>query len=465
MKEETHSLKCVYNGVQPYIKVTAYELSAVNCSADKMSGYYGEEAVLISDDPQPGYNFSNWSVTGTTLTGNNFKFDGDVTAKANYSAIKYNVTLQNDGHGTIAANKTTGNIGDTITLSNTANSHYGFSGYSVTGAALTGNAFNIGTSNVTAKAWFSALPAYNLTLQTDGNGQIYSDKNTGYSNDVVTLTNTPSAGYILNRYDITGATMTGSQFKFEDQDVTAKAIFTATGYTLTLQNDGHGTISANKVTGFAGDTVTLSTSYNTYYRFNNYSVTGGTINGNTFTFGNGNATAKANFKTNNFTATGKFESGSNVQITGKGSSKSTDVPEKYAIYGAHTGNVPTAWYNTSNRWKPSNVSGYSMTLNTKMTFSGKTIWQGYRGGMSFATGTTMIGTTASNTRTYYKNDQGSAIWNYNETVTTTAQNVNYGISGKLSITASYGQGDYGYATATYIAASSTGTWTATGIAP
>ena len=98
MKEETHSLKCVYKGVQPFIKVTAYELSAVNCSADKMSGYYGEEGVLISDDPAPGYNFKDWSVTGTTLTGNNFKFNGDVTAQANYSAIKYNVTLQNDGH-------------------------------------------------------------------------------------------------------------------------------------------------------------------------------------------------------------------------------------------------------------------------------------------------------------------------------------------------------------------------------
>ena len=240
MKEETHSLKCIYKGVQPYIKVTAYELSAVNCSADKMSGYYGEEGVLISDDPQPGYNFSNWSVTGTTLTGNNFKFNGDVTAKANYSAIKYNVTLQNDGHGSIGANKTTGNIGDTITLSNTANSHYGFSGYSITGANLTGNAFNIGTSNVTAKAWFSALPSY----------------------------------------------------------------------TLTLQNDGHGTLTANKVTGYAGDTVTLSPSYNTYYRFNNYSVTGGSVNGNTFTFGNGNATAKANFKVNNVTITGVWETDS-----------------------------------------------------------------------------------------------------------------------------------------------------------
>ena len=187
MKEETHSLKCVYKGVQPYVKVTAYELSAVNCSADKMSGYYGEEGVLISDDPAPGYNFKDWSVTGTTLTGNNFKFNGDVTAQANYSAIKYNVTLQNDGHGSIAASKTTGNIGDTITLSNTPNSHYGFSGYSITGSTLTGNAFKIGTSNVTAKGWFSALPSYTLTLQNDGHGTLTANKVTGYAGDTVTL--------------------------------------------------------------------------------------------------------------------------------------------------------------------------------------------------------------------------------------------------------------------------------------
>lgn len=67
MKVEKHSINVVYNGVAPYVKVTAYELSAVNCSADRMSGYYGQESTLISDDPPIGYawcGIKNYKVGG-----------------------------------------------------------------------------------------------------------------------------------------------------------------------------------------------------------------------------------------------------------------------------------------------------------------------------------------------------------------------------------------------------------------
>ena len=77
-------------------------------------------------------------------------------------------------------------------------------------------------------------------------------------------------------------------------------------YTLTLQNDGNGTLTATKLTGYAGDTVTLTPTYNTYYRFSGYENTGGSIVGNTFTFGEDNATAKAYFSGNLFSASGYF---------------------------------------------------------------------------------------------------------------------------------------------------------------
>lgn len=83
---------------------------------------------------------------------------------------------------------------------------------------------------------------------------------------------------------------------FEDKDI----------HTLTLQDDGHGTLEANKLTGREGDRIYLSPRYNDYYRFNNYSLTGGTINGDVFTFSDTDATAQANFKVNYFTARGNF---------------------------------------------------------------------------------------------------------------------------------------------------------------
>lgn len=191
----------------------------------KVSGFIGDTASL-SNTASAGYTFTGYTTTGAVLTGSNFTFTGsDITAHAGYSANVYNITLQNDGHGTIAANKTTGNIGDTITLSNTPATHYHFSGYTVTGATLTSNKFNLGAQNATAKGWFAQDPTYSVTVQNDGHGTITASPTTGYSNDLVTLSTTPARNYIFNNYSITGATLTGSQFKFGSQNVTAKANF------------------------------------------------------------------------------------------------------------------------------------------------------------------------------------------------------------------------------------------------
>lgn len=152
MIKEKHVLTNPYNhhALSRYIDV--YEVTTDGCSSSPMSGYKGTEATLV-DNPAWNEKFSSYSITGATLTGNNFVINNDVTAKANYETAK-NLTLQTDGHGSIAANRTSGFIGDQVTLSNTANSGYTFTGYSITGAILTGNKFNFIGNDVIAKANF-----------------------------------------------------------------------------------------------------------------------------------------------------------------------------------------------------------------------------------------------------------------------------------------------------------------------
>ena len=66
-------------------------------------------------------------------------------------------------------------------------------------------------------------------------------------------------------------------------------------YETTLQTDGNGTISASKLTGYAGDNVVLSATPNQYYAFDNYTLTGANITGDTYKFVNSDVTAQANF--------------------------------------------------------------------------------------------------------------------------------------------------------------------------
>lgn len=165
MKKEKHYVNKTYGGHKLSRYVDIYEVSTDRCHSVPESGYKGTEATLV-DDPAWNEKFSSYSITGATLTGNNFVINNDVTAQAIYETAK-NVTLQTDGHGTIASTKNSGFINDTATLSNTASSGYGFSGYSITGATLTGNNFKFTGSDITAKAWFSALPPPSAVLYSD----------------------------------------------------------------------------------------------------------------------------------------------------------------------------------------------------------------------------------------------------------------------------------------------------------
>lgn len=151
------------------------------------------------------------------------------------------------------------------------------------------------------------LDPHDLTLLSNGYGTLVSDKLSGYSGDVAHLTATPNAGYILSSYETTGASIQGNDLTFANEDCTARAIFRVAPYTLTLQTDGHGTMTASTISGYYGDTALITPIANTYYHFNKYGTpTKGSLNGNTYTFGNDNATLSASFSVNNFSASGRL---------------------------------------------------------------------------------------------------------------------------------------------------------------
>lgn len=228
-------------------------------------------------------------------------------------------------------------------------------------------------------------------------------------------------------------------------------------HTITLLTDGHGSIQSTSLTGRPGDVVTLSTEYSSYYRFDNYGLTGGgSLDGNTYTFGYEDATIQANFKPNAFTAKGLWEHGSNTTAYNKyGDTRTTAIPLHYAYLTAHTGDIPTSWYSTNNRWNPSNANDYNAFLNPKAKAQLKLE---YAGGTT-AYFCTRVGSTNTEGQTF--NSVGTHT--YDKSFTTTTQ-ANYAISGYLRMQGLY-NGNYWYAAGTAFADGYTGTWSATGIAP
>lgn len=373
------------------------------------------------------------------------------------------IPTTNEG-GTVSASKSSGYSGDTATLTAIpASEDWKCSAINITGSTLTGNDFMFENSNVTAQAEFEH--SKELTLVNNEHATLSADKMTGFSGDVVTVdTASIDEGWYFTGLNVTGAVATGNKFTFIGNDVRAEGLYTDAGYPITYETTVGGTCTGDTTIYIPGGTgITLQTAYNTYYRLSGYEVTGGTINGNVLT-PTGPCTARAVYKVNYFTASGGWEKGSDVKSpitygTTNGTVTSA-VPAKYATVSYKTSNTPTAWYATSNRWKVnSTVSAYSITLHPIMHF---TSYGSYGSAWaSQVTAQSLIGSTVTQSQSYSQPTGSHMNWKYNKTFTSTTTGVNYGISAKILGTVK----PKGNKVTVYVANDTTGTWTATGIAP
>jgi hypothetical protein len=368
--------------------------------------------------------------------------------------------------GTISANRNSGYEHDITTIIGVpAGDEWKCSAINITGAELTGNDFMFGNSNVSAQAEFEH--SRELTLENGDHGVLSADKMSGFSGDVVTVDATTDEGWYLSAIALTGAEATGFKFMFTGSDVTALGEYTDVGFPITYLSDEHVSLTGDTTIFIPGsEGITLDSGYDAYYRISGYDITNGSIIDGKLV-PTGPCTIKAVETPNYFTATGNFEKGSNVTCDAGTKYGSTtiysNVGQKYALHVGHTGDIPSSWYATSNRWSPSDASAYSITLNAKMQFTGR-IAPDYNGAAAYMTGVTLVGSTQNQSQTFSVTTYAAATRSYSKTVTTTTQST-YGVSGRLGSKKYTAGGTTRRGIATYIANGTTGTWTATGIAP
>lgn len=311
-------------------------------------------------------------------------------------------------------------------------------------------------TNVSAKAEFEH--SKDLTLINDEHATLSADKMSGFSGDVVTVDATTDEGWYFTGLNVTGAVATGNKFMFIGENVTAEGLYTDEGFPVTYLADEHVHLTGDVQIYIPGsEGITLDSGYDTYYRISGYDITNGSIVDGKLV-PTGPCTIKAVQKVNAFTATGTWEKGNNVSVSNKNGTSTANVPAKYAIHGTHTGDIPSTWYNTSNRWKiNSTVSAYQITLHPIMKFTGsRSTNYTSNDGYSY-TAVSLIGSTQTQSQSWSVSNN-----TYNKTFTSKTTGVNYGISAKLQAWGRYGNR---VGSCTYVATGTIGTWTATGIAP
>ena len=249
-------------------------------------------------------------------------------------------------------------------------------------------------------SWEDAVKIYNLYLEQQTGGAITADAMSGLDGNIITLSNTPSAGYQFDSYSITGAELSGNQFAFNGSDVTAAANFqeakanfgayanaTAT-LAITATKNGQTTAwNNNGGTAFRdvpfGSEITVTSDVPTYWR-----VAAGTPSGvsgwttaafsrgfsaHGYVTADGYATTTNTHK-NSFTATGTFNWSDWTQAVGNTANKSYN-----AILKAFTGSKPSNWPATNGNWNVTNASAYAIKANTTMRgHNTSTTYGGYR---------------------------------------------------------------------------------------
>ena len=205
--------------------------------------------------------------------------------------------------------------------------------------------------------WTKDAAEYLVTVSQAANGTITAAPMQGPAGTLVTLSNTPNAGYQLTYYTVNGDQIQGNTFTLSS-DSTISGLFTAVTYTVTIGAHANGSLSANPMSGVYGTTVTLTGTPNTHYELDYYSVNGSQIQGNTFTLTQ-DSTVAATFKQKTYTVTiGTHTNGTlsaspasgvyGTTITLSGTPNSGYTLDYYTVGGSRiTGNTFTLTGNTT----------------------------------------------------------------------------------------------------------------------
>lgn len=165
------------------------------------------ETITPTVTPDPGYEPDAMTVTkdgGGTVAVSNGSFtmpEANVTVRATFKKANLAVTVNAPDHGRLAADKTTAQIGDTVTLTATPGEGYAFGAYAVTDASgnpveVTGNTFTMPASGVTVSATFSPLTTYTVFYSVSGGPESVYVKETGADGDGYAMTNSAKVGDI-----------------------------------------------------------------------------------------------------------------------------------------------------------------------------------------------------------------------------------------------------------------------------
>lgn len=231
----------------------------------------------------------------------------EYTFTAIWEGADHGITVQTTGNGTVNVHATA-KTGETVQLVLQPDPGWRAASVTVQNAAtgdeieVTDGSFIMPMADVTVSASF-AIGDYTVTVSPTENGTVSADPTVARMGDEITLTVNPAEGYELKTLTVSGeggeVEVTNGSFTMPGSDVTVSATFGLIDYSVTVNDSTNGTVSADKATANAGETVALSVTPDDGYALVSLTVSDGNneiaVENNRFTMPGANVTVTAVF--------------------------------------------------------------------------------------------------------------------------------------------------------------------------
>ena len=221
----------------------------------------------------------------------------------------FTVYVEQTTGGTVTAYPTSGDEGEEIQVSHLASERYDFDHWNIVDEdgndiEVKNGKFLMPASNVTVSAVFIQT-VFSITINDAEHGTVTSNKQTASIGETVTLTINPDSDYELDTLTVVDEssnpiTVTNNQFIMPASNVTVSATFIINTYTISVGQTTNGSVTSNKQTASAGETVTLTINPDSGYELDTLTVVDEssnpiTVTNNQFTMPESNVNVSATF--------------------------------------------------------------------------------------------------------------------------------------------------------------------------
>ncbi len=193
-----------------------------------------------------GYTFSGWKLNDSAFNTNSWTLDSNATIVAQWTAKKYDVTVDVNGGDAIEIPYVTASYGSPIpNLPALTRTGYELTGWKLNGSDYTNQNYQI-EGNATIQAQWTPK-TYNVTFNLDG-GTADSTSTTVVYDALLTGVPTPTkTGYTHNGWTVNGTALDLTAVWKYAEDTTIEAVWSANEYTVTIDVNGGDALTPNTI--------------------------------------------------------------------------------------------------------------------------------------------------------------------------------------------------------------------------